>query len=955
MKRQKLTINKLAFGNLKARRKQYTLMIIGILLAMIFSSGTLFFVSCFQSSREEQARRESGNFWGYFYQPKDYIDIEQGKKDGYIEQYGYGHIIGYGYTDEEKQDKGTPIAWLDEDAKQLYYVTVIEGRYPKNEGEIALEADAAIRLGIEPKAGKEITLSVLTADGEAYLPQANEKTYKLVGILEDKRAHIENFNGMGPENAPMAAAFVSEKEPLGAGGKENIALYYNPTDDSIKDTVEKKDPHGNIYKQTPFNEYFLFEVYENFDPDKTVSRSMTHVAEWYGSTLAIFTNVSVVAVLAVVLLLASCMGIINAFTTNLQERRCQIGLLRAVGTTKRQIINIFGREAFIITLICAPVSVAFSYFGVWLFAKIMGGSFIFLPNLFVLIGTTVVSVACVMLSALIPLVFAARVSPMQAIRNIDLSRKMKRKKIKQEKVFNAPKLLAKRSIKFYKAKQIGVSIILALTILLTCFGFSILKTELNNSGWDVYNIGDYKVTRGGYPMSSNFVNMPNLTGGITSAELNELASFPLFGSMYGSKSYLSFIETEEYSDYMELLSLSWQGIRYTVNHDDGLSGLLSEEKRDVETIKKYWFAEGENEQYKDLKSVAQTENELFRSEIKAFDKVLFDKNKDRFEIIEGKINIDKLNSGEEIILVAPKRIGFDFILNKDGSLAMYGVNDVDNLSDNFYREKREIFALTTLDYKVGDTLKLKMLSSEGTSFSYNEEGKEEFGIVTVNEKEVKIGAIVSPFSFGDYMSCRDELSIVTTTQGLDTIAGINLPYEELLIDSKSEVTEETDELASTFLNGLVSGTNFRYYSGFSQNQDARENIQTLFICLLSIVVLFFSICASIVNNSLTAKIRESKREIGTLRAVGASVREITQAYIRQLLSMFVWGCSIGFGGYIIGHLGIIAYFKDPDYLTFEIWQAMLIIAVLFLICSINLYAKIKKEMKNSIVENIREL
>ena len=104
MNKKKLTVNRLAIGNLKTRKKQYTLMIIGILLAMIFSSGTLFFVSCFQSSREEQARRESGNFWGYFYQPKDYIDIEQGKKDGYIEQYGYGHIIGYGYTDEEKQE-----------------------------------------------------------------------------------------------------------------------------------------------------------------------------------------------------------------------------------------------------------------------------------------------------------------------------------------------------------------------------------------------------------------------------------------------------------------------------------------------------------------------------------------------------------------------------------------------------------------------------------------------------------------------------------------------------------------------------------------------------------------------------------------------------------------------------------------------------------------------------------
>lgn len=955
MKHKNLTVNKLAFGNLKARRKQYTLMIIGILLAMIFSSGTLFFVSCFQSSREEQARRESGNFWGYFYQPKDYIDIEQGKKDGFIEQYGYGHIISYGYTDEEKQEKGTPIAWLDDDAKQLYYVTVLEGRYPENEDEIALEADAAIRLGIEPKAGKEITLSVLTADGEAYLPQANEKTYKLVGILEDKRAHIQNFNGMGPENAPMAAAFVSEKEPLGAGGKENIALYYNPTKEAIDESIKKTDEFGNTYSVSPLNEYFLSDVHEKLNPKETVSRSMTHVAEWYGSTIAIFDNVSVVAVLAIVLMLASCMGIINAFTTNLQERRRQIGLLRAVGTTKRQIINIFGREAFIITLICAPISVAISYFGVWLFAKLMGGSFIFLPDPFVLIVTTVVSVACVMLSALIPLIFAARVSPMQAIRNIDLSRKMKHKKIKQEKVFNAPKLLAKRSIKFYKAKQIGVSIILALTILLTCFGFSVLETEFLNSGWAVYNVGDYKVTRGTFPMSSNFVNMPNLTGGISSSEINEFAAFPLFGSMYGSKSYISFIETEEYSDYMELISLSWQGIRYNINHDDSLSGLLSEEKKDIQTLKKYWFAEGENEQYNALKSAAKTENELFRSEIKAFDKILFDKNIKRFQIVDGKIDIDKLNSGEEIILVAPKRIGFDFTLNKDGSLNRYGVNDVDNLPDDFYRDKREIFALTTLDYKAGDELKLKMLHSDSTSFSYTEEGKEEFGNVTVDEREVKIGAIVSPFSFGDYMSCRDELSIVTTTQGLDTIAGINLPYEELLIDSKSEVTEETDELANSFLNGVLSGTNFRYYSGFSQNREAQESLRTLLISLVSIVVLFFSICASIVNNSLTAKIRESKREIGTLRAVGASAREITQSYIRQLLSMFVWGCSTGFISYIVGHIGIIAYFKDPNYLTFEIWQAMLIIAVLFLICSINLYAKIKKEMKNSIVENIREL
>ncbi|MBQ2811846.1 MAG: FtsX-like permease family protein, partial [Clostridia bacterium] len=182
-----------------------------------------------------------------------------------------------------------------------------------------------------------------------------------------------------------------------------------------------------------------------------------------------------------------------------------------------------------------------------------------------------------------------------------------------------------------------------------------------------------------------------------------------------------------------------------------------------------------------------------------------------------------------------------------------------------------------------------------------------------------------------------------------------LPYQELNIDFKGEVDEETDKSATAHLDTIFSGTHYRAESGFQTQQENLETLKMLIICLVSIVILFFSICASMVNNSLTAKIRESKREIGTLRAVGASVREITQAYIRQLLSMFAWGCGIGFGGYIIGHLGIIAYFRDPDYLTFEIWQAMLIIAVLFLICSINLYAKIKKEMKNSSVENIREL
>ena len=185
--KKKLTITNLALGNLKQRKKQYTTLIIGIVLAMFFSSSVLFFVSCLISSNEEHNKRTVGDFYGYFYSPEGFIDAEKGKDDGYIEQYGYAHIVGYAYTDKEKQDKGTPIAWLDEDAKELYYVHFLEGKYPEKIGEIAIEKDAIIRLGFEPVVGEKITVSVLTPMGYAYLPEAQEKTYTVVGILSRSR------------------------------------------------------------------------------------------------------------------------------------------------------------------------------------------------------------------------------------------------------------------------------------------------------------------------------------------------------------------------------------------------------------------------------------------------------------------------------------------------------------------------------------------------------------------------------------------------------------------------------------------------------------------------------------------------------------------------------------------------------------------------------------------------
>jgi hypothetical protein len=81
--------------------------------------------------------------------------------------------------------------------------------------------------------------------------------------------------------------------------------------------------------------------------------------------------------------------------------------------------------------------------------------------------------------------------------------------------------------------------------------------------------------------------------------------------------------------------------------------------------------------------------------------------------------------------------------------------------------------------------------------------------------------------------------------------------------------------------------------------------------------------------------------------------------------MLSWGVGIGFSLFLILYGVMFAIYKyesvtiknyDGSFeLVFNPWLTIAMIVVMFAICSINLWSKIRKEMKNSIVENIREL
>lgn len=72
--------------------------------------------------------------------------------------------------------------------------------------------------------------------------------------------------------------------------------------------------------------------------------------------------------------------------------------------------------------------------------------------------------------------------------------------------------------------------------------------------------------------------------------------------------------------------------------------------------------------------------------------------------------------------------------------------------------------------------------------------------------------------------------------------------------------------------------------------------------------------------------------------------------------MFKWGVGIGFGLFAISFAVIKYAVKTYEmFLNFSPWLTILLTGLAFLICLIGVRSKINSEVKNSIVENIREL
>lgn len=447
----------LTLKNLKLNRKRTIVTIVGIILATALLSALVTLVSSFQYSMIEYQKQKGGDFHVKFSNVK-MSELSEFKNNRNIESTFETMGMGFAKLDGCKnEDK--PYAYVmatDEAGFEKGCFNLIEGRMAKNEDEIVIPRHLKTNGRIDIKVGDEITLDIgkrydsntesVIWENIAYEHEAETltdtvtKRYKVVGIMERPGYGMEDYSAAG-------YTFVTYSDELAAidnGTKSEVneadttlTVYSRYTQKALrnKDAVTadiigvdeklfEKSNNSSVEMSAEESDRFLKEM-ENAKYDIYINRfliSYECVFPIDGTFKALFT---VAAVVALIIILTSVYCIKNSFNISITEKIRQYGMLASVGATRRQIKSSVKTEAAMLGVVGIPVGTMSGILAALILVKVVNAlsagwlnfALSFHTSLPALILAVILSIATIYFSATGSARRAARVTPLEAIRN----------------------------------------------------------------------------------------------------------------------------------------------------------------------------------------------------------------------------------------------------------------------------------------------------------------------------------------------------------------------------------------------------------------------------------------------------------------------------------------------------------------------------------------------------------
>lgn len=907
-----MSISRFALGSLRARWRRQLSLVIGIMLAVCFVSSLLLMGQSVYYSYQDR--------YDHLYGRQDFIlrDAELNTNPQQLKDLGIARQVGEARVFGESVTGGVAFGTYDELGEQLRYRLLLRGRMPEKPGELAIEQGALERLRVKAQLGDSFDVELRTPLGDGkFMAQTNTRRYTLVGILNDQLMIAPNIIEHTSYYGQLPQATTQWGEQAPPGGRELV--------------------HYLVDAPIGLSEERLMQILGDAGVWANVLSYGFDVFGYDGGNYAAFLLLLAVS-LGSVLILTACLAIVNALNSSLNERARQIGMLRAVGATSRQIRRIYGREAAITAVITAPLAILLAYGLVRLLITWVGPplqmhfSWWFLPL------TLLVSVLVVLLAAAIPLRRASQVSPMQGIRDTSLLRARKRLKLRPQQSFEPARLLARRHLTLYRSRQAGITLITALSLII----ISLAYAGLVYGGPPASAKYDYYLAQHGHSLYQ-LIDYSQMERLMTESDLQEAIDLPYMGRIQAAKRLVVNLNVPTVSDYL-------------IGSNFGMRSSMYRDEVDVPEDLRF-YSQTERERYLKLLSQQGIEGELFSTNLAAMDDASILALQDN--VIAGKIDLEAIHAGREVIVTAPREMYLARnARNPEWDAYMTWQQDHDSVLLGSYPND---------SFAVGD--KLRLVRLRGTDPA-------KVGMILVDDdyasgiertdRQVTIGALIAPSQGMQEHVFSSELwqvgAVLTSLPGLRAMQMDDVGYHSLYMWLSGEPGEAGREQLHSGLSAIAQRSQgIELYDSYFSAQEARRWNTVIWAAVVSLIVLFFVLCLSMVSNALTNRLKADRSAIGTLRAVGADFGAISRSYRYQVLGMLLSGGLIGLvaGPLLTLWLLFWQHGKPIEAERFSI--PMMILALLAfllalsLLCMLSLRLRLKGLTRISIVDNIREL
>ncbi|WP_346912545.1 FtsX-like permease family protein [Clostridium sp.] len=390
-----------------------------------------------------------------------------------IESKGRYVIIGV----KNFQDKSTSVelGGYEEETYKLLNMNILEGKYPENQGEIALEKWIKDKIFPDKKVGDAITLRVEEpiydlAKGTVKETKMHENKFKLVGIMSDSGNHKMIAKGR--------AAITMEEARKIKSVDDGCTLYFRVNDEENAEreieTLKKENMHAQFK--------------ENVDYIRAIK--LANTIDKLGAFLIIIVSVGAMAV------------VYNIFYIMVIERIREFSMIRAVGASKEHIVRLVIGEAIALGIVCIPLGIIIGIGGIngvyRLISSISKEELNIIISEKSIIFSSIIGFITLIVSSLTPAIYGGKVSPIEGMKENYINKI----EVNPEKVSSIDKFLnrisgftgvmaynnmkksKKRLLATVVSLTISITLVVATTYLLSIF--DVEKQAKKATGGDIY-------------------------------------------------------------------------------------------------------------------------------------------------------------------------------------------------------------------------------------------------------------------------------------------------------------------------------------------------------------------------------------------------------------------------------------------------------------------------------------